>query len=345
MKRLIGLVCFFIVLIPFLAACNSNPAPEPTTLPASLEPTITQQEPTPTSQPATLVWISLGGALPQAQMQELVFQIQSLSEQSGLMMEQIPAVNLSDLEANANRLTTVVVFPPDPGLSEMAGRFPEIRFISVGIPNLPELPNLYRVANEGSKPEWDGFLAGYLAAIIAPEWRIGILTESNSEDGERAWQGFNNGGILYCGLCNPQYPPYTDYPYRLDLASDSSLDDWQRVANQFIQSGVRVAYVYPGVAQPDLMSYMAANGILLIGSTPPGEDIKASWVATIQTDLLSPLRNAWQDLISGKSPGIYPIRPKIISEFTGYVTEGKLLLLESVINDLTSGAIDPLTVP
>lgn len=344
MRRVIRLVCFTILFLVFLAACKTTPTPEPTILPVASEPTIMQVDPTPTSEPATMVWISLGGSMPQTQMQELVLLTQSLAQQSGLQMEQIPAVNMNDLETNASRLRAVVVLPPDPGLADMAGRFPEINFISVGIPNLPEIPNLYRVAAEGTRPEWDGFLAGYLAAIIAPEWRIGILTQSGSEEGERAWQGFNSGGVLYCGLCNPQFPPFTDYPFRMDVAAGSGAVEWLTAADQFIKSGVKVAYVYPGIAQPELMSYLAANGLLLIGSTPPGEDVKPSWVATIQTDLTSPFSNAWQDQISGEPPDNYPTRPKIISEYTGYVSEGKLLLLEGIIDDLSAGVLDPLTV-
>lgn len=345
MKLMIRLVSFTsLFLMMFLAACTTTPTPESTMPPVIAEPTITQMDPIPTSEPASIVWISLGGSMPQTQMQELVLQTQSLAQQSGLQMEQIPAVSMNDLEINTSRIRTVVALPPDPGLEDMARRFPEIDFISVGISNLPEIPNLYRVGAEGSRPEWDGFLAGYLAAIIAPEWRIGILTQSGSEEGERAWQGFNNGGILYCGLCNPQYPPYTDYPFRLDLSAGSNASEWMPIVDQFIKSGVKVAYIYPGVAQPEIMSYLAANGLLLIGSTPPDDDVKPSWIATIQTDLASPFNLAWQDQISEKSPSTYPTRPKIISEYTGYVSEGKLLLLESVINDLMTGVIDPLTV-
>ncbi len=339
-RRLLPLI----ILSLLAAGCRPAAVPEPTPIPTAAEPTAAPAAPTETPVPATLVWVSLGGAMPQTQMQELVMQTQSLAQQAGMQMEQIPTVSMADLDANASRLRAVVVLPNDPGVAEMASRYPQIAFISVGIPDLPELPNLYRVAAEGTRPEWDGFLAGYVAAMITPEWRIGILTQSGSAEGERAAEGFINGGVLYCGLCLTEYPPYTDYPYRLDIPAGGTAADWQPVADQFIASGVKVAYVYPGVASADLMSYLAANGLMLIGSNPPADDIQPAWVATIQTDLTAPLSAAWQDQLAGQAPGTYSTRPKIVSEYTGYLSEGKMHLLDGVIDDLVSGTIEPLTV-
>jgi len=331
-----------LILIILLSACSPVSTP-----PATLAPSLTPPTPVPPTEipvPATKVWVSLGGGLSQEQLVSLGQSLQGLIQQSGWEMEQKPAISMADLDASAAQLKAVVILPPDPGAAEMAQKYPAISFLTVGIPGLPELPNLFRAAPDGNKPEWDGFLAGYIAAILAPEWRIGVLTQSGSQEGANAADGFINGGVLYCGLCLTQYPPFTDYPYRMDMNAGSSPADWQSSADQFIASGVRMAYVFPTLATPEVLVYLAQNGLALLGSVPPPNELQSIWIATIQTDLLGAMQKAWIDLTAGNPPGEYGTRPQIIPGGSGLLTEGKLALLNSVIDDLVDGVIEPLMV-
>jgi hypothetical protein len=286
----------------------------------------------------------LGGGLSQAQLISLGQSLQELIQKSEWEMEQKSTISMADLDASAAQLKAVVILPPDPGVAEMAQKYPAVSFLTVGIPGLPELPNLYRAAPDGNKPEWDGFLAGYISAILTPEWRIGILTQSGSQEGANAADGFINGGVLYCGLCLTQYPPFTDYPHRLDMNAGLSQADWQITADQFIRDGVRMAYVFPTLATPEVLLYLAQNGVALMGSVPPPNELQSVWVATIQTDLLGAMQKAWADLAAANPPGDYGTRPQIIPGGSGLLTEGKLALLNSVIDDLVYGVIEPLTV-
>ena len=67
-----------------------------------------------------------------------------------------------------------VVLPPDPGITDLAGRFPDIRFITVAIPSIQPAANLFAIGVDGSQPEWAGFVAGYISAITTDEWRVAL---------------------------------------------------------------------------------------------------------------------------------------------------------------------------
>jgi hypothetical protein len=331
-----------LILILFLSACTQAPAAS-TPIPPTVEPA-TAVPPTQTPPPATKVWVVLGNSLEQSVMISIGQFLQAEISLAGWEMEQRPSLTMSDLDGSSTQIRAVVVLPPDPGMAEMAQKYPGIPFMTVGIPGLPDLPNLYSVAPDGYRPEWDGFLAGYLSAILTPEWRIGTLTQAGSPDGAKAAEGFVNGGVLYCGLCLTQYPPFTDYPFKMEMNAGAAQTEWQGVADQFIASGVRMAYLYPTISSPELMSYLAQKGIYLIGNNTPPAELQAAWVATIQTDLMQPTQAAWKDLAAGNPPGAYTTRPQINPGGAGQLSEGKLMLLNKVIDDLAGGVIDPLTV-
>jgi hypothetical protein len=331
-----------LILIYFVSACTATPTPTPTIVP-TLE-SATTIPPTETPIPATKVWVVLGGSFDQTTMLSIGQTLQGEISQAGFEMEQKPSISMADLDGSASQLHAVIVLPPDPGIAEMAQKYPGISFLAVGIPNLPEYPNLYQAVPNGNRPEVTGFLAGYLAAVLTPEWRIGILTQAGSQEGSNAAEGFVNGGVLYCGLCLTQYPPFTDYPFRMELNPGAQQADWQGIADQFVASGVRMAYLYPTIASPELQSYLAQKGIYLIGNNPPPNELQAAWVATIQSDLVSPIQAAWRDMAAGNPPGNYDSRPQINPGGAGLLSEGKLTMLNHVIDDLVSGVIEPLTV-
>jgi hypothetical protein len=328
----------FLILVLISAGCGSNAAqqiPSTATAPAS-----TPIPPTETPKPAAnKVWISLGDGLDQQDSQSITQQIQTLAQQAGLVVEQKSPVSKADLASQAEQVKLVVAFPPDPGLAEMAAASPQVLFISIGIPGLAEAANLYQVAPQGKHPEWDGYLAGYIAAILTDDYRIGMLTEGISADGTTAAAGFNDGGVMFCGLCNPVYPPYTDYPYVMTLPANPQQADWQPVADAFIAKAVKTAYVYPSVSSPELLLYLAQNGMKLIGSEPAPKGLEPVWIATIQTDYGTPFTAAWGDVLAGKTAAGYPVQLKVIPTDGNGLTEGKMKWIDQVISGLIDGTL------
>lgn len=318
-----------------LTGCGSVATPAVTATPVS-QSTPTRPAPTATVLPDQVWWIQPGedASIPSDQLRQTA---QKLANQSGWEFVEKPSVSQDEITAGGRSLKAILILPPSDGLVDIATANSGVPFISVGIAGLPEAPNLYRVAPLGSHPEWISYLAGYLAATVTDEWRIGMLTEATSEDAIHAGNAFYDGGVMFCGLCNPEFPPYTDYP----LVQNVDQDHWQTDVDAFLQQKISTAYIYPDLATPELLQYLVQNNTRLITSSQPISGSESAWIAVIQSDLTTPLQSAWQDAIAGNPPGIYSEQIQVISEDPKLVTPGKLQWLQQVIADLTNGNLIP----
>ncbi len=141
----------------------------------------------------------------------------------------------------------MVALPPDPGIANLAAANPQAQFLAVGIPGVTVTSNLSQIGSDGERPDQQGFLAGYLAAVITPDWRVGVISQSDSPAGKAAQNGFTNGVIFYCGLCRPSYPPFIQYPILVDLAAGT---DPQAAVDSLVSNAVKTVYVSPAVEDP-----------------------------------------------------------------------------------------------
>jgi hypothetical protein len=336
-NRLAILLITLLFSVSFLSACGGT-ASTPTVTPEA--PTLAHTELPPTATPippATKVWLVNPAYLSADQ----VLQIQNMVEQSGLVLEQFPSLTAQDFQNRATEVKLMIVFPPDPGLAEWISTYPQITFIPVGIANLTASPNVYPILPDGLHPEWDAYMAGYLAASITDDSRIGIVTQASSADGTKRSEGFINGGVMFCGLCNPVYPPYEDYPLTVEIIAGSQQTEWQPVIDSFLARQVKTAYVDPGVATPELLLYLAQYGVKLISSTTPPLGLEPAWVAVIQTNYFKAIQTAWADALAQNPAGSYPVDITVQPMDTTLVTDGKLQWLNRVISDLTSGYLIP----
>ena len=130
-------------------------------------------------------------------------------------------------------------------------------------------------------------MAGYISAIVTDEWRVGALTQAGSNEGLLAGDGFRNGVMFFCGLCQKKYAPFNYDAPVMELNPNASQPEWQPVADNFNTSAVKTAYIYPGVANQEMMAYLAQKGMKLIGSQTPPEALRPAWIATVKMDYAS----------------------------------------------------------
>lgn len=326
----------------FLAGCSRQ---EPAATPAVELPTLaavpTEAPPT-TVPPATRVLLVTGNQLPATDVNLVTARVQEFASASGLTLETLGSITPENLAADVK---IAIILPPDPGIADLAAGFPGIRFISIGIPGVQPSANLSVVAPDGSHPEWAGFMAGYIAAVITDEWRVGMLSQAGNTGSNLAADAFINGAEFYCGLCQKTYPPFYYIAPVLEVNPTTNQVEWQPWADQFIQTPVRTGYVYHGVSNPELLAYLAQNGLMLIGSEAPPENLRQSWVATLRTDLVSPLQQAWQDSLAGAPGSTYPAAMGIYDINENLITPGKLRLINETMVLLAEGAISPNTIP
>lgn len=343
-SRKIYLILFVFLSALLLGACNGAfPGIRPSATPEKTEtpfPTLTAPPP-PTTTPLPPLAILLA---PSGSSQELVNELQplltDLAAQAGLRFQVRPSLSQDELKSGVK---IVVALPPDPGLKDLSLAAPETQFMAVNIPGLEPSQNLSLVGAQGDQVDQMGFLAGYIAAEITQDWRVGVITEGNTEVGNKARLGFTNGVFYFCGLCRPVYPPFPQqgYPLFYELTEGAGPADYQAALTFFNAWQVGTVYVYPGVATDQLYAALAQAGINIIGASPAPPNLKDHWVASIGAEgPAETVRSLWPDLLDGKGGANQDLKLVIQDVNPELLSPGRQHLAENMLSDLLAGYID-----
>jgi hypothetical protein len=343
-----ALLVLLTIIVLGAAACNSETQKTATqTRPAETVALLPADTPTPAPSPTALQPLVILYAPPGSDdslVNDLGSELSELSAQDGLRFDTRSQMLESDFEED---LRLVVVLPPDPGVLNLTQIYPQVQFLAIGIADLEAGDNLSVIGTGGDRPDQQGFLAGYLATVVTPDWRVGIISQGDTASGMAARNGFVNGVIFYCGLCRPVFPPFYQYPSFYDLPGGASQEEQQAAADFLIGQNVQTVYVFPGLEDSFLMEYLARVGVNLIGADTPPAGIQNNWIASVQTDLVSSVVEVWPRLVNGEG-GVSLELPLIITNRNeGLFSPGRQRHVENILNDLMAGyidtAVDPLT--
>ncbi len=339
----ITLVLLFTSLGLLLSACGLViPTPKPTLTPSpSGTPTLTpipSSTPTPTPQSPVAVLLA-GGGVDQAQVDTLQFALNDIVVQQGLRWQVREQLTTKDLVPG---LRLVVVLPPNPGLAELVAAAPHTQFLTVGLTGLEAAPNLTTIGAVGDRPDQQGFIAGMIAAMLSDDWRVGVISLSDTVEGRAARTGFLNGVIYFCGLCRPAHPPFYEYPLYIELPSTATSAEWQEVANYMVDHYAQTVYLYPGARDEAMLSILAAAKVNIISSGDPPEAGQSSWAVSLTTDPLPLIQSQVAGLLDGTLTGGQSLEVPI--QFThvnpAIFTPGKQRLAQQALSDLQAGYID-----
>jgi len=261
--------------------------------------------------------------------------VYDLAQASGLRFQVRNALTAADLEPG---LKVVIALPPDPGIAALAVAAPQVQFLAINMPGVAAGGNI-SVLGDNSQSDISAFLAGYTAALITEDYRIGMLMPKDNPDALRALNAYASGMVFYCGICRPfYYLPWT-FPQYLEIGAEEDPANYDAYADYLLQNfKVETIYLYPDIATQELMTYIGTTGMYTIGTVSP-EPRPAGWVMTIQPDVNQAIQNAWPGLISGQggvtvqSPlGLADVDPALLSP-------GKQRLVEQTLSDLQAGLI------
>ena len=346
MKFYIRFITFFILLACLgwlLSACGTvlptaiptlTPSPNPTAT-VTPAPTLT---PTSTPQPPMAVLLAASGS-DQAQVSRLQTTLNDIITTAGLRWQVRQQLTANDLIPS---LRLVVAVPPDPGLAEIVAAAPDTQFLALGIPGLESSPNLTSIGANGDRADQQGFIAGVIAAMLSDDWRVGVISLSDTVEGRAARTGFLNGVVYFCGLCRPAHPPFYEYPLYIELASTASTVEWQEAANYMVDHQVATVYVYPGAGDESMLSILATAKVNIISSGDPPQAAHSSWVVSLTTDPLPLIQNQVEGLLDGSlSAGQSLVVPVQFTQTNETLfTPGKQRLAGQILSDLQAGFID-----
>jgi len=331
--RLRFIILFFVIVVAVSACGGATPAATSTPIPTDtpiVPPTLTA---TPTVPLAILIVPADLDPDTSNLYQKTVY---DLTQTSGYRFQVRNTLTPAELEPG---LQVVIAFPPDPGIAALAASAPQVQFLAINIPEVTAGGNISVLGNN-SQTDISGFLAGYTAAMITDDYRIGMLLPKDNADALRALNAYASGMAYYCGSCRPLYFYNWTYPQYLEIGADEDKANYDAYADiLMLQYKVQTIYLYPDIATPDLETYIGTTGTSMIGTVSP-EQRPAGWVMTIQPDIIKAIQNAWPDLIAGKggitvqSPlGLGDIDPTLLSP-------GKQRLVEQTLSDLQAGLIN-----
>lgn len=330
----------------FLLACSPTAAePTPTlsaptstasSAPLSTQPIETPEQTTPVFTQHRVVFVAGPDADP-VLTEQIAATISELAAAENLEFEQLTSFSQQDSLAEIKILAAV---GQDPGLAAMAETSPFTQFLSINIPSIEPASNLTVIDDQEISPADVGFVAGYLAAVASPEWRVGVISSSDSPAGIAQRQGFVNGVVYFCGLCRQTYPPFNTYPMYVESPSTSSPSEWSLLADTLINGAVETVYIPPGVGDESLQRYLAEAGINIIATTSPLPGYKERWIAIINADFSSVIRTIWPDLMSGQGGNILAAPLTFSDPNYNLFSSGRQHLVEKMLAELSSGFID-----
>lgn len=246
-----------------------------------------------------------------------------------------------DVEPDANSSYAFILLVDQVGQEETWSRLnPDALILAISTVD-SELPdNVIVLGSNTLQVEKLSFLAGYAAAILAPDWRIAIVADSTTDEGGRMGTAFQQGAQFYCGLCRPERPPYEEYPLNIGILPGDEAS-WGRVLDLLAGAAVDIAYLQPGILTPDQASELANRGILLIGSDAHGNT--AGHAMDVYFDPVQFLQANWDSFGSGSLVGAFSMPITITVWDDEAVSPGRLDSMLQIRDDLEEGyiAIEP----
>ena len=330
------LFTFLILIGVVLTACGTGTetAVPPTAIPTETPVVL----PTLTAVPAVPLAILVLPADMDAETSNLYQKtVYDLTQATGMRFQVRNSLTSVDLEPG---LKIVVALLTDPGISALAPAAPDVQFLAIGIPGLTAGGNV-SVLGDNSQVEIVGFLAGYTAAMVADDYRTGMLMPKGNNDAIRMYNAFSNGRTYFCGLCRPKYNLPWAFPQYLEISAEEDKNNYDAYADILIlQFKVGTILIHPDIYTQDLVNYIGTTGVYMIGTVTP-EQRPAGWVMTIQPDTIKAIQTAWPQLLAGQG-GITVQSPLGLSDIDpSLLSPGKQLDVQATLDKLQAGLIAP----
>ena len=251
--------------------------------------------------------------------------LQDLATRTGSEFNRTNALPDGDTTA----IELLIALAPDPGIQIWAETHSATQTASLGILGIQDADNLTVLAPDGVRYDQLGFALGYLGAMVTPEYRLGAWALEPSAESLSLARGFVAGGTYYCGLCRPVHPPYEGYPV---LFEGPGAD--------LMSSGVKTLLVAPAPSSLSDLGLDPASGMAFLGPGDAFTGQAPTWIASADFDVAGAIDALWTQIQAGQGGGLIPLGIRFHTVDSARVSEGRLLLAESVLGELVAGRID-----
>ncbi len=270
-------------------------------------------------------------------------QVYDLAQEAGMRFQVRNHLSAEEGRAEPG-LKIVVAVEPEDHLAETASNLPQVRFLAIGNSNLQPQTNLFTLG-ASNRLDLAGFMAGYITALITPDYRVGLILPKDDEGAQIALEAFRNGRTYFCGLCQAAIPPWYDYPIYVEIPADAPESQYPAYVTALLDYQVGAVFVHPQVATPGLLATLNEYEVAVVSTFTPDEDAQAVWVASIQPDVFASLEQGWDELLSEAAGYALPSPIRLTNINEAWLSEGRQQLVQKVFDDLREGYIAPLYQP
>jgi hypothetical protein len=330
------LTALFLLLL-ILAACGK---PTATSTPVTATAVPVTAAPTLTPLPATpLVILILPADMPADESALYQKTVYELAQANAMRFQVLNMLTVEDVQREGPALKIVVAFTPDPGLDALVAAAPSVQFLAVSIPGLTPAANLSTIGANGAPVDRQAFLAGYIAGMLAYDFRTGMMARQDDPQMAAIETAFKNGMNFYCGLCQQKFPPWYDYPIRVEITAGSPVEQYPAWTDVLRQYQVEVAYVPADVATVDVLESLAQKELSIISVNMPVSDLQSNWIVSLKPQLIPAIQKIFPDLLAGRGGQTLAI-PLVLADVNlSVLTEGKVRLVQKTLDDLQAGYI------
>jgi basic membrane lipoprotein Med (substrate-binding protein (PBP1-ABC) superfamily) len=326
-----------------LAACRPGEEATPTAAAPTVDPvaaTAAAATATPT-QGAPTVLLAAGPEADPLALSRVQTVLEPLAAETSLQLVPVSALTPAELTENVR---VVVAVAPGFDLVGLAAGTPGTQFVGIDQPALTPGPNLSLIGDPMLDEERQNFMAGYLTAVISNDNKIAGLLPSDIPEATQAVNAYVIGARFFCGICNPQFPPYNSFPQWESYPVGSSADTIRPLLNDYVNMAVEVIYVHAGLISPELLNALSDLGITVVGGTSPDMP-RDNWAGTVVLDPGPALAQIWPDITAGTGGHQVPNSILLMDDGAGLISEGRMRLFEEMVAELEADLVLPETVP
>ena len=265
-----------------------------------------------------------------------------LAASSGLEFETRQDITSETLSADVKVL--VFLHHPD-NLGTLAAGAPSTQFVAISDLDWNPPANVTLIHEDTTGT---AFLAGYVAAITAPNFRVGALLAAEDIQMNTA---FKNGVNYYCGICSSSINPLNAYPVVAEQPAASTPETWQAAFDQINLSKVNVVYIAREAISPQLLLYLSSQDVAVISNQQVTEEGRSRWAASVYMDAITPLSEIWGDLVAGIGGKTISATFQVgdtqeitLTDGSVWLSPGKLILANQMIDLLREGQINTQSV-
>ncbi|MEI8131600.1 MAG: hypothetical protein WCG34_04145 [Leptolinea sp.] len=264
--------------------------------------------------------------------------IQPVIAEAGFIVETVAQAPAGSL--GPNRVAAIFLSAP-PNLVEILAANPQTQIIVVSGNDFQPGANLTILRVH---PEFQAFMAGYVAVLAAPNWRVAGLVPYDGGETNLMANAFASGGRYFCGRCGTTVPPFAPYPLTESAPRNASPVEWQAAAANILPAGIEVVYFSKEAQSPELIQSLASQNLLFMGSVSPGDGLRDRWVATISQDTAGALAKILPDVLKGLGGKVMNVGVALTDINEAIITTGKQRLITETNEQLMKGWINPYTV-